>query len=106
MKSRNLFAGLVILFVGVVSLLASVDVIDFSWRVALRLWPMLLIFIGIAILPVKDWLKTVLLLAALAISVLLYRNEARKEVERHPSGWYGSVRQWWDDFDDDIFDIF
>lgn len=106
MKSRNLFAGLIILFVGVVSLLASVGVFDFSWSIAWRLWPMLLVFIGIAILPVKDWLKAVLLLVALAASVLLYRNEARKEAERYPSGWYGTMRQWWDGLDDDVLDVF
>ena len=34
MKSRNLFLGIIILFVGVISLLVALDVIDFSWTVA------------------------------------------------------------------------
>lgn len=106
MKSRNLFLGIIILFIGVVSLLASIDVIDLSWRIVWRLWPMLLIFIGIAILPVKDWLKAVLLVVALAVSVLLYQNEAKKEAERQSSGWSTSVRQWWDELDDGVFNIF
>jgi len=103
MKSRNLFLGIIILFVGVVALLSSIDVIDFSWRVAWALWPMLLIFIGISILPVKDWLKVVLLLVALAMSVWLYQTEAKKVVECHHSSWVGSVRQWWEELEDDIF---
>ncbi|MBQ6770049.1 MAG: hypothetical protein IJP44_03600 [Bacteroidales bacterium] len=106
MKSRNIFLGIVFLAVGVVSLLASIDVIDFSWRVAWRLWPMLLIFVGIAILPLKDWLKALLMVVALAVGVWLYQGEARKEAERRHSGWSTSVRQWWDELDDDVFDLF
>lgn len=106
MKSRNLFLGIVILAVGVLSLLASIDVIDFSWRVAWRLWPMLLIYVGIAILPFKDWLKALLLVVALAFGIWLYQNEARKEAERHSSGWVSSVRQWWIDLGDNFSDLF
>ena len=50
MKSRNLFLGIIILFVGVIALLAALNVIDFSWIVAGKLWPMLLIIMGIAII--------------------------------------------------------
>lgn len=78
MKSRNLFLGIFLLFIGVVSLLATLDVIDFSWVIALKLWPMLFIFVGILVLPVKDWLKVVLLLVALGVGVLLYQHEASK----------------------------
>ena len=77
MKSRNLFWGIIILFVGVVALLASLNFIDFSWWIARKLWPMLFVFAGILILPVKDWLKAVLLLASLFIGVLLYQHEAK-----------------------------
>lgn len=75
MKNKNLFLGIILLFVGIVALLGSLDILEFSWRVVWRLWPMLLIFIGIIVLPVKDWLKLVLLLVSLAASVLLYRYE-------------------------------
>lgn len=75
MKSKNLFLGIILLFVGIVALLGTLDILEFSWRVVWRLWPMLLIVIGIIVLPVKDWLKLVLLLVSLAASVLLYRYE-------------------------------
>ena len=80
MKSRNLFLGIILLFVGVIALLAALDVIDFSWIVAWRLWPMMFIFMGIAILPVKEWLRAILLLVALALCVLLYQHEASQSV--------------------------
>ena len=75
MKNKNLFLGVILLFVGIVALLASLDIFEFKWSIVWKLWPMLLIFIGIMVLPVKDWLKAVLLLVSLAISVLLYRYE-------------------------------
>ena len=78
MKSRNLFLGIIILVVGVFALLASFDVIDISWRIVWRLWPLLLIFLGVAVLPIKDWLKALLLLASLALGVMLYHHEASK----------------------------
>ena len=106
MKSRNLFLGIIFLFFGVVTLLATLDVVHFSWRIVWRLWPMLLIFTGIAVLPVKDWLKAVLLVLALAVGVLLYQHEEERMAARYPSGWVGSVRQWWDRLDDDLFDFF
>ena len=84
MKSRNLFLGIIILFVGVVSLLASLDVIDFSWRIAWKLWPMLFIFVGISILPIKEWLRAILLLVTLAVGVLLYQHEVTKS----PRHWF------------------
>lgn len=101
MKSRNLFVGIILLFIGVVTLLATLGVFDFKWNIAWRLWPMLFIFLGIAILPLKDWLKAVLLLVALAVGVLLYQNEAKRYEESKVSGWVNSIRQWrfWDDDD-------
>ena len=75
MKNRNLFVGVVLVCVGIISLLATLDVFEFRWSIVWRLWPMILVIIGIMVLPIKDWLKTVFLLLALAVSVFLYRYE-------------------------------
>ena len=79
MKNRNLLLGIILLFVGVIALLASLDIFEFRWSIVWRLWPMLLIFIGILVLPIKDWLKVVFLLVSLAISVLLYQYEMNQK---------------------------
>ena len=101
MKSRNLFLGIIILFIGVVALLASLGTISFSWEIALRLWPLLLIFLGIAILPVKDFIKAILLLVTLGAGVLIYQNEAVNHPERNQlSNWFSSSNRDWDDDDD------
>ena len=75
MKSRNLFVGIILLFIGVIALLAALNVFDFRWTLVWRLWPMLLILIGVMVLPVKDWLKAILLILTLCGSVILYRYE-------------------------------
>ena len=79
-----MFLGIVFVAVGVFALLTTLDIIDFSWRIAWRLWPLLLVFVGIVILPVKDWLKAVLLLVALAVGILLYSYE----VNQRNDHWY------------------
>ena len=106
MKSRNLFVGIILLFIGVIALLAALNVFDFRWTLVWRLWPMLLILIGVMVLPVKDWLKALLLVVALAIGVLLYQSESKKITERNNSTWVGSIRQWWDNLDGNVFDFF
>ena len=104
MKSRNLFIGIIILFIGVIALLASLGVISFSWHVALRLWPLLLILLGVSILPINDYLKSGLLALLLGVSCLLYHYEAKN----HPSSsiWSGiinNIKNDWD-IDDDSDD--
>ena len=79
MKSRNLLLGVIILIMGVIALLVTLDVIEFSWRIALRLWPMLLIFAGIWVLPVKEVVKAALLVAAFALGAMLYENEMESQ---------------------------
>lgn len=105
MKSRNLLLGIILLFVGVITLLTTLNVIDFNWRIAWHLWPMLFIFCGIAVLPIKDWMKAVALLVTLAVGVMLYQYEEKKEAERHSSGWVSSIKHWWDWLDEDVFDF-
>ena len=75
MKNKNLLLGVILLFVGVVALLASLDIFEFRWSIVWHLWPMLLVIIGILVLPVKDWLKVIMLLVAMGISIVLYRSE-------------------------------
>ena len=78
MKSRNLLLGIIVLFIGVVSLLVSIDVVNFNWHIAAKLWPLLFIFVGVLVLPVKEWVKALLLLATLFVGVLLYQYEGSR----------------------------
>lgn len=79
MKNKRLFWGIILLFIGVIALLASLGVFEFSWLTARKLWPILLIIIGVMILPTNDTIKAIIFLVTLAIGCLLYHYEAKKE---------------------------
>lgn len=78
MKNRRLFWGIILLFIGVVALLASLDVFDFSWLAARKLWPLLIVIMGILILPSSDTIKAILLIITLGIGCLLYHHQAKQ----------------------------
>lgn len=108
MKSRNMFVGILVLFTGVVALLSVLGVFEFHWSILWRLWPMFLIIIGISLLPLNDYVKGAVLLAALGIGCLLYHAESKnyegnvvtRFFNRHFSAW-----NWdWDDNDADQAD--
>lgn len=77
MKSKNLFAGILILFTGVIALLASLNVFEFHWSSFWTLWPLFLVILGISILPLHDYLRAALLIATLGIGCILYYVEDR-----------------------------
>jgi uncharacterized membrane protein len=60
MKTKNIIWGLILVLIGVLFILKNLDVIYFSWYSLWKLWPLLLVMIGVTILPVKDSIKVVL----------------------------------------------
>lgn len=106
MKSRNLFIGILILFTGVVALLATLHVFEFHWSILWRLWPMILIICGISMLPLNEYLKSAILLVALGMGCVLYHAESQhyegnaisRFIHKHSPVWD------WDDDDDDVDD--
>lgn len=94
MKSKNFIAGILILFVGVVALLAALNVFDFHWTIVLRLWPVILIVFGITLLPMNDYLKGALVLAALGLGCVLYHVEAKHYEGNAISRFYHNVKSW------------
>ena len=99
MKSKNFIAGLLILFIGVVALLSALNVFDFHWTIVLKLWPVILIIFGITLLPLNDYLKGALVLAALGLGCVLYHVEAQHYEGNAISRFYQNVKSW--DFDND-----
>ena len=104
MKSKNFIAGILILFIGVVALLAALNVFDFHWSIVMRLWPLILIIIGISILPLNDYLKGALILASLGIGCLLYHVEARDYKGNPITRFFNNARSWNYDDDEDAVD--
>lgn len=75
MKSRNLFIGILILFIGVVALLSTLGVFSFHWSIVWRLWPFMFIILGISLLPVHEYVRSGLLVLALGLGCLFYHFE-------------------------------
>lgn len=64
MKKHGIFLGIFFLLIGVLLLLRSMDVLHFSWcavwRSVWHLWPLVLVYIGVSLLPIKEQVKIVL----------------------------------------------
>lgn len=69
MENRNVFWGVLLVAIGALFIFDNMDIIDFSFKALISLWPVLLVLWGISILPVKTIYKTVgaLLIAAFAL---------------------------------------
>lgn len=70
MKYGNIFWGLILLTIGVLFALRNFDVIDFRTVSLLRLWPFILVFIGISILPVKPLVKILLSAGTIILAIV------------------------------------
>jgi len=95
MKSRNVFWGVILVLVGTLFFLKNFDILYFSWRDIFHLWPLVLILIGIAILPVKTTIKLILSALAIIATVII--------INASPDYWYSNTWfRWnnWDQWDD------
>jgi hypothetical protein len=71
MKYKHIFWGLLLITTGTLSILRTMEVICFSWWSVLSFWPLILVWIGIKLLPVKEGWKALFALLVLALAVLL-----------------------------------
>jgi len=71
MKVSRIFAGLLIILLGVALFLSNFDVLTLNWHFIFRLWPILLVFAGISVIVSNSKLKAVLY-AITAILVLVW----------------------------------
>jgi hypothetical protein len=74
MKFRNIFWGMILIILGLLFTLDNLNLVDFDWYNLWRLWPVVLVLWGVSILPVKDFIKIVLVILVLAGSVTFMMN--------------------------------
>jgi len=72
MKYRHIFWAIVLISIGVLFILNNFGVLDFGWRALWSLWPLILIFWGISILPIKDWMKITGLVLVMAFTIIFF----------------------------------
>ncbi|MFH1295669.1 MAG: DUF5668 domain-containing protein [Bacteroidota bacterium] len=99
MKFRNLFWALILIAIGLLFLFSNFGWLDFHWLSIWRLWPLVLIFWGISILPIKDVLKFILLAVFLALSFIFFNQitEPRWSFSCYDHNWSWSDE--WDESD-------
>lgn len=88
MKKGNIFWGIVLLTIGVIFALRNFNIFFFSWHGIFRLWPLIFVFWGIAILPVKSVIKLVLTVITIILAVVI--------LARYPGHRYHWF-EWWPD---------
>ena len=94
--------GLTLIIIGVIALLVTFFEIDLDWHVILKLWPILLIIIGICIMPINKWVKTALALSLVALGIMAYQNR----IEEGKGGkTVEIISSYLDDDDDDGVDF-
>lgn len=71
MKTRNIIWGLVLVLIGVLFILKNVGVIYFTWYSLWKLWPVVLVLIGVAILPIKEVFKVILTIIVLVVAAII-----------------------------------
>jgi len=97
MKFRNIFWGVILIFLGVLFILSNLNVIYFNWTYLWRLWPVVLVLWGISILPAHNLIKLVLTLLVLGGTVMFmveqtvdwdenesFRIEKWEDYDRYP----------------------
>lgn len=104
MKFRNLFWGIILIFVGTLAILNNLDVIDFAWRKLWNLWPVFLMLWGISILPIKNGVRLGLVIVTLGFTMYYITSQAVYTESEYVTGrgWNNHSRD--DDEDSDYFD--
>lgn len=59
-QNSAIFWGLMLIFIGLLFILRNFDIVDFNWAYVWRLWPLMLIYAGISMLPIKEVIKLIL----------------------------------------------
>ncbi len=72
MRNQNIFWGVLLVLIGSLLLLDRLHIFTFSWWTLSKLWPLLFIFWGISILPIKKLFKLLLIAFAVALGVFAY----------------------------------
>lgn len=74
MKYRHVFWAFILIAIGVLFILNNFGILEFGWRALWSLWPLILIFWGISILPIRESIKIVSLIAVLAFTVIFFNK--------------------------------
>ncbi len=103
MKFRNIFWGVVLIFLGVLFIMHNLGLIYFDWMHLWRLWPVILVLWGVSILPAHNLIKLGLTLLVLAVAIYFMVDQTNLyETKEH--SW--RIEKWdWDEEDDERYPL-
>ena len=75
-NNDNFGRGITLIVIGVIALLITFFGIEIDWHVVGKMWPMILIIIGVCLMPINRWIRTALALMLLIIGYAAYQQKA------------------------------
>lgn len=69
-------SGIVMIIIGIIALMVTFFDVDIDWDILIKMWPILLIIIGICIMPINRWVRTAIALVLLALGFVAYEQKA------------------------------
>ena len=100
MKYRHVFWAFILIAVGILFMLNNFGVLEFGFRTLWSLWPLILILWGISILPIKDGIKIVALVAVLALTVIFFNRISERSSWFNFHNFHGFSDKDWEDDED------
>jgi hypothetical protein len=106
MKSKGVFWGVLLVAIGLLFVLRNLGYFYFSWYSFLRLWPVILVVLGISLLPVKGFIRIIIAFVVIAASVIFLTDETsdRNFHWGNPWSWNWQDKDWNNDTDDETYD--
>jgi hypothetical protein len=100
MKYRHIFWAFILIAIGILFMLNNFGVLEFGFRTLWSLWPLILILWGISILPIRDGIKIVALVAVLAFTVIFFNRISDRSAWFHIHNFRGFSDKDWEDEED------
>ncbi|MDL2240970.1 DUF5668 domain-containing protein [Bacteroidales bacterium OttesenSCG-928-K22] len=85
---KKIFWSVILILIGILILLRNMQVVYFDFHDLFQLWPFIIIIIGISILPVADWIKACVSLAAVIIALALLFTDTDISFNRNNYRYY------------------
>jgi len=103
MKSKGVFWGVLLVAIGLLFVLRNLGYFYFSWYSFWRLWPVILVVLGISLLPVKGFIRIIIAFVVIAVSVVFLTDEKRDTSDHWggPWNWNWNDKGWNRDWNDD-----
>jgi len=82
-KTNDGFAtGMILIIIGVIALCAIFFDFHIIWSQMLKLWPLLLIIIGVTVIPINRWIRTGIVVILLIVGLIGYHSMTKNHYEK------------------------